>query len=247
MNVPRHKEASLDAIHDVDWSAIPNPTGDHWDDPEGVAHALRMLTVSTTANETGDAAANLAGRGFVCGHAAMVFPAAYAATPILLDLVANGRRPRIKDAAVGLLSDALGFLPPADHNRVDTDYGADIPLCCAIAQHIRGRRDLLLAHGRSGKRLVSEAEQHWRLTIEEAECRPDGSQTALAFLDGTPFATPTEAEVHTPAAVLSASNVWIDALAADTSGAAAVHFGAAPLEFLPGCTLYPAECGLREH
>ncbi|MGW0770232.1 hypothetical protein [Streptomyces sp. NPDC002676] len=58
---------SLDAINAVNWSAIPNPTRDQWDDPEGVAHALRLLTVSTTANETGDAAASLAGRGFEGG------------------------------------------------------------------------------------------------------------------------------------------------------------------------------------
>ncbi|MER5917326.1 hypothetical protein ABT124_45125 [Streptomyces sp. NPDC001982] len=156
---------SLDAIDAVNWSAIPNPTRDQWDDPERVAHALRLLTVSTTANETGDAAALLAGGGFICGHAAMVFPAAYAATPILLDLVRHGQRPRIKDAALGLLSDALGYFPTAGHNRVDTPYGTDVPLCCALARHIRSRHSVLLAHGRSGKRFVAEAELHWRLTI----------------------------------------------------------------------------------
>lgn len=247
MNIPRDEEPTLDAIDAVDWSALPNPTGDHWDDPRGVADALRRLAVSTTANETGDAAASLAGRGFVCGHAAMVFPAAHAATPILLDLVASGRRPRIKDVAVGLLSDALGCDPPAGHSRVDTDYGAGIPLCCAIAQRIRDRRDVLLAHGRGGKRLLGETEPHWRLTIEEAECRPDGGRTALALLDGAPFATPAEAEVHTPEGVLSDANVWVDALTVDTSGAAAVQLRATPAELLPGSVLYPAECGLREH
>lgn len=76
--------------------------------------------MSATANETGDAQSLLAGGGFVCCHAGMVFPAAYAATPILLNLVEHGRRPRIKDEALGLLYDALCSLPTAGHNRVDT-------------------------------------------------------------------------------------------------------------------------------
>ncbi|MGW3914542.1 hypothetical protein ACWEBX_23890 [Streptomyces sp. NPDC005070] len=88
---------------------------------------------------------------------------------------------------------------------------------------------------------------YWRLTIEEAEFLPDGGRTALAFLDGTPFSPPAEAEVHTPAAVLSAANVWVDALTVDPSGAAVVQFGAATCQLLPGSTLYSAECGLREH
>jgi hypothetical protein len=165
---------SLDAIAAVNWSAIPNPTWHQCDDPERVAHALHLLTMSTTANETGDAASLLAGGGFVCSHAAMVFPAAYAATPILLDLVQHGRRPRIRGAAVGLLSEALGCFPPAGHNRVDTPYGTDVPLCCAIARHIRNRRSALLAHGPSGKELLAEAALHWRLT--GVESRPWGNR-----------------------------------------------------------------------
>ncbi|WNM33675.1 hypothetical protein RKE30_26445 [Streptomyces sp. Li-HN-5-11] len=111
--------------------------------------------MSTTANETGDAASLLADGGFVCDHAAMVFPAAYTATPILLDLVEHGRRPRIKEAALGLLSNALDYFPTAGHNRVDTPYGANVPLCCAIARHIRGRRSALLAHGVHGRSFPS--------------------------------------------------------------------------------------------
>ncbi|WP_329528553.1 hypothetical protein [Streptomyces sp. NBC_01462] len=221
---------SLDAINAVNWSAIPNPTRDQWDDPEGVAHALRLLTVSTTANETGDAAASLAGRGFVCGHAAMVFPAAYAATPILLDLVEHGQRPRIRDAALGLLSDALGYFPATGHNRVGTPYGADVPLCCAIAQHIRSRREVLLAHGRSGKRLLAEAELHWRLTIEETELQPDGSLIAIVFLEGTPFHTPAEAEVHASSYMRPAPTVCVDALTADASGIACIQLRHASTE-----------------
>ncbi len=136
--------------------------------------------MSTTANETGDAASLLAGSGFVCGHAVMVFPAAYAATPILLNLVEHGQRPRIKDAALGLLSNALDYFPTAGHNRVDTPYGVGVPLCCAIARHIRDRRSALLAHGVYGKRLLAEAELHWRLTIEEVELQADSSLTAIA-------------------------------------------------------------------
>ncbi|WP_158697253.1 hypothetical protein [Streptomyces hokutonensis] len=238
---------SLDAIDAVDWWTIPNPTWHQCDEPERVAHALRLLTVSTTANETGDAASLLAGGGFVCSHAAMVFPAAYAATPILLDLVEHGQRPRIKEAALGLLADALGYFPTAGHNRVDTPYGTDVPLCCAIARLIRGRHSALLAHGNHGKRLLAEAELHWRMTIEEAELRPDGTLTALATLEGTPFETPGEAEFHSPLSERPAASVWIDALTADVSDAACIQLGPIPYDALPGSVLYSAECGRREH
>jgi hypothetical protein len=129
---------SLDAVDAVNWSAIPNPTGHQCDDPERVAHALRRLTVSTTANETGDAASLLAGGGFVCDHAGMVFPAAYAATPILLDL-------------------------------------------------------------------------------------------------------------HVPPFVQPAMTVRIEALTADSTGAACIQLTRTPLGIIPGSTLYAAGCGLREH
>ncbi|MFK0172419.1 hypothetical protein ACIQU5_26830 [Streptomyces sp. NPDC090306] len=239
---------SLDAIDAVDWSTIPNPTWHQGDEPERVAHALRLLTVSTTANETGDAASLLAGGGFICSHAAMVFPAAYAATPILLDLVEHGRRPRIQEAALGLLDDALGYFPIVDHNRVDTPYGADVPLCCAIARLIRGRRGALLVHGKYGKQILAEAELHWRMTIEETELQPGGTLTALATLEGTPFDTPAEAEFHSPISERSTASVWIDALTADvSSGAACFQLGHTRYEALPGSVLYPAECGRREH
>ncbi|MEU8575438.1 hypothetical protein [Streptomyces asoensis] len=238
---------SLDAIDTVDWSTIPNPTGHQCDEPERVAHALRLLTVSATANETGDAASLLAGGGFVCSHAAMVFPAAYAASPILLDLVEHGQQPRIKEAALGLLADALGYFPIAGHNRVNTPYGADVPLCCAIARPIRGRRSALLLHGTHGKRLLAEAELHWRMTIEETELQPDGTLTALATLEGTPFDTPSEAELHSPLSERPTASVWIDAMTADVSGAACFQLGRIQYEALPGSVLYPVECGRREH
>ncbi|TDC15692.1 hypothetical protein E1265_26370 [Streptomyces sp. 8K308] len=237
---------SLDAIDAVDWSAIPNPTWHRCGDPERVAHALRLLTVSTTANETGDAASLLADSGFVCGHAALVIPAAYTATPILLDLVEHGQRPRIKDAALGLLSNALDYFPTAGHNRVDTPYGANVPLCCAIARHIRGRRSALLAHGVHGKQLLAEAELHWRLTIEEAELQDDSSLIAIAVLEGAPFRTPVDAELHTPLKQ-PVQHVRINALTADTSGRACIELGQAPFEPVPGSALCPFECGRREH
>ncbi|MET9128022.1 hypothetical protein [Streptomyces sp. NPDC004528] len=239
---------SLDAIDAVNWSAIPNPTSHPFDAPECVAHALRLLTVSTTANETGDAASLLAGSGFICGHAAMVFPAAYAATPILLDLIEHGQRPRIKNAALGLLSNALDYFPTAGHNRVDTPYGIHVPLCCAIARHIRDRRTALLAHGIRGKRLLAEADLHWRLTIEEAELQADGNLTAIAVLEGAPFQTPVEAELHIrPPFEQPVQTVRLGALTADVSGTVYTELGQTPFEHAPGSSLYSAECGRREH
>ncbi|MFI2201832.1 hypothetical protein ACH47Z_13870 [Streptomyces sp. NPDC020192] len=238
------------AIDAVNWSALPNPTWHDGDAPERVAHALRLLAVSTTANETGNAASLLSGAGFVCGHAAMVFPAAHAATPILLDLAEHGQRPRIRDVSVSLLSDALACFPPAGHHRVRTPYGDDVPLCCAIARHIRGRRSALLAHGRHGKQLLAEAGLHWRLTIEETERHPDGSLTALAVLEGAPFGTPVDAEVHTSPRAQPAptAHTRIDDLTTDAAGAAYLHLGRPPAEPLPaGTVLYSAECGLRAH
>ncbi|MGW2823611.1 hypothetical protein ACWC24_21845 [Streptomyces sp. NPDC001443] len=238
---------SLDAVDAVNWSAIPNPTAHPSDDPERVAHALRRLAVSTTANETGDAASLLAGGGFVCSHAGMVFPAAYAATPILLDLVEHGRRARIKDAALGLLFDALCSLPPAGHNRVDTPHGTNAPLCCAIAGRIRSRHTVLRAHGRFGRQLLAEAELHWQLTIEETELQPDGTLTAIAALQGTPLPAPAQAELHVPPFVQPAATVSIEALTVDSSGAAFIQLEQTPAKIIPGSTLYATECGLREH
>ncbi|MBL1109866.1 hypothetical protein JK361_35750 [Streptomyces sp. 5-8] len=250
----------MDAIEAVNWSAIPNPTGHGCDDPQRVAHALRLLTVSTTANQTGDAASLLAGSGFVCGHAAMVFPAAYAATPILLDLLEHGRRPRIKDAALALLSDALDCYPAAGHNRVDTAYGTGVPLCCAIARLLRGRSSALLTHGARGKRLLRDAELHWRLVLQQTEPQPDGTVTAIAALEGTPPHTPTEAELHTPRTDKPTTptlridtdepttpTLRIDTLSTDTSAAAWVRLTHTPSPPPPGSALHPAECGLREH
>jgi hypothetical protein len=241
--------ATLDAIAAVNWSAIPNPTGHESDDPQRIAHALRLLAVSTTANETGDAASLLAGGGFVNGHAGMVFPAAYAATPILLDLVEHGRRPRIKAAALGLVFDALCFLPLAGLNRVDTAHGANAPLCCAIARHIRTRHPAaLLAHGRYGRKFLAEAELHWRLTIEETELPSHSGLMAIGVLEGTPFPTPVDAELHVPPFDQPALTVRIDALTADASGAACIHLTPTPSAIVvPGSTLYSAECGLSEH
>ncbi|MFE0631346.1 hypothetical protein ACFW3D_30865 [Streptomyces sp. NPDC058864] len=238
----------LDAIDAVDWSAIPNPTSWPGDKPSRVADALRRLTVSTTANETGSAAAALEGSGFTCGHAAMVFPAAYPATAILLELVEHGRRPRIQDVALSLVFDTLCFSPLAGHNRVDTPYGTDVPLCCAIARQIRSRAGALLAYGIHGKHLLAQAALHWRLAVEEAEPQPDGSTTALAVLEGKPFDTPAEAEVHTTAPEKTFPAVRIEALTAEASGAAYVRLAYAPSGVLsPGCALYDAECGNREH
>ncbi|MEV5899180.1 hypothetical protein [Streptomyces sp. NPDC052127] len=238
----------LGAIDAVNWSEIPRPTWHACDEPERVGQALRQLVLSTTANRTGDAAALLAGGGFVRGHAGMVFPAAYAAAPILLELVEHGPRPRVKSAALGLLSEALDCLPAAGHNRVDTPCGTDVPLCCAIARHIRSRREALVAHGRGGGRLLTEADRHWRLTIDEVEPQADGTLIALAVLEGSLQGAPVEAEVHPSPSTGPASTSLIESLTVDATGAACVRLGVAPLEGVPaGSILYPAECGLREH
>ncbi|WP_146067849.1 hypothetical protein [Streptomyces sp. Ru72] len=164
----------------------------------------------------------------------------------MLDLVEHGQRPRIKDAALGLLSNALDHFPTAGHNRVGTPYGANVPLCCAIARHIRGRRSALLTHGVHGKQLMAKAELHWRLTIEEAELQDDSSLIAIAVLEGAPFQTPVEAELRTPP-LEPAQNVRINALTTDTSRRACIELGQAPSEPVPGSALYPSECGRREH
>ncbi|MEV6012528.1 hypothetical protein AB0M29_37760 [Streptomyces sp. NPDC051976] len=237
----------LDAIDAVDWSAIPNPTGHRHDDPERVGQALRLLAVSTTANETGDAAATLAGSGFVRGHAAMVFPAAYAAAPILLDLVEDGHRLGIKGAAIGLLSQALSCYPAAGHCRVDTPSGASVPICCAIAGRIRAGSSALLAFGVHGKQLLAEADLHWRLTINEIEQRPGSNLIAVATLEGAPVQTPVEAEAHTPPFGQPGPNLWINTLVAEASGSAYIELRNPSPQLTPGSTLYPADCARREH
>ncbi|SFY46915.1 hypothetical protein [Streptomyces sp. F-1] len=85
------------------------------------------------------------------------------------------------------------------------------------------------------------------MTIEETEPHPDGTVTVLATLEGAPFGTPVEAELHSPLLEGPATGVRIDALTVDASGAACVQLGPGSAEFLPGSARCPAECGRREH
>ncbi|MEU3461892.1 hypothetical protein ABZ721_18370 [Streptomyces sp. NPDC006733] len=87
-----------DAVDAVDWSALPALPDDPYSRPERIAENLKKLAAGTTYHQITAAASGLA-NGVIHDHSGMVFPAAYTATPFLLDLVEHGQRPRIKDAA----------------------------------------------------------------------------------------------------------------------------------------------------
>ncbi|MEV6105358.1 hypothetical protein AB0M28_11685 [Streptomyces sp. NPDC051940] len=234
------------AVDAVDWSAIPALPNDPCSRPELVAENLKKLAAGTSYNQITDAAGGLA-EGVISAHSGMVFPAAYTAAPFLLELVEHGQRPRIRDAALELVADSLFMVPPAGYGRVDTTRGRDVPLCCAIASVVRERREVVMGHNRRyGKDLMAEADAHWRLTVEEIGVRPDGI-SAWAMLEGAPFSTPVQAELHSSAA-LGHPVIHVDELLADASGEAYAEFGRVPSGTIPGdAVLYRAECGVREH
>lgn len=162
---------------DVDWHAIPGPPG--WYDPDVVAASLRDLAAATNANSAAKPFAALTNHGLVHNHSSTVYPAAVAAAPALLDILEHGHRVA-RDLAGQLLSLAM-FLPPrTGYARVDTDYARAVPICCAVAHHVRSRRGIFPRFAW----LASETREHWRFDVDEVMA--DGADTvAFGRLVGT--------------------------------------------------------------
>ncbi|MFH7340891.1 hypothetical protein [Streptomyces sp. KHY 26] len=80
-------------------------------------------------------------------------------TPLLLDIAQQGH-PAAKATALALIDEAMSSYPHAGYTWVAAPDGAAVPLCRAIAHHLRARTDFLVGLGRRGKSLLADAAAH---------------------------------------------------------------------------------------
>ncbi|MER6679992.1 hypothetical protein [Streptomyces olivaceoviridis] len=234
----------LDAIDAVDWGAVPGHPD--WYEPARAARGLRALADAATLVEAAEASSLLGGGGIVHGHSAAVFPAAAVATPLLLDIAQQGH-PAARDAALGLVDEALSSYPHVEYTRVTTSYGTAVPICCAIAHELRARTAFLAGLGKRGRALLADAAEHWRFEIRE--CVAEGNATAaFGALVGCFPGGVHAAEVHVGGEIAVLDEVVLEYPPVDGSGEACLRVtGRRPAELPPGAVLFPAECGERVH
>ncbi|MEU7327573.1 hypothetical protein [Streptomyces parvus] len=234
----------MDEIDAVDWGSMPGHPD--WYEPERVVRGLSALAEAVGLAQAAEAGSRLAGGGIVHGHSAAVFPAAVAATPLLLDIARQGH-PAARDTALGLLDEALPCHPHAGYTRVMSPDGTAVPLCCAIAHHLRARADFLVGLGRRGKSLLADAAAHWRFEIRE--CVADsGGTAAFGILAGCLPDGVHAAEMHLAGAITVLSEVTLEYPLTEGSFEACLQvIDRHPSELLPGAMLLPAECGDRVH
>ncbi|MFR9793860.1 hypothetical protein ACL07V_35300 [Streptomyces sp. MB22_4] len=234
----------LEEIDAVDWGGVPGHPD--WYEPDRAARGLRALAEAGNLVQAAKARSQLDGGGIVHGHSAAVFPAAVMATPLLLDIAQHGH-PAAKAAALGLIDEALSSYPHAGYTRVAAPDGAAVPLCCAIAHHLRARTDFLVGLGRRGKSLLADAAAHWRFEIRE--CVADGSGTAaFGILAGCLPDGVQSAEMQVAGAITVLSELTLEYPPAEGSLEACLRVIARhPRELPPGAVLFPAECGDRVH
>ncbi|MGW0845702.1 hypothetical protein ACWD26_37330 [Streptomyces sp. NPDC002787] len=234
----------LDAIDAVDWGSIPGHP--HWYEPDRAAHGLRALAEAANLVQAAEAGSLLGGGGIVHGHSAAVFPAAVVAAPLLLDIAQKGH-PAAKGTALGLLDEALSCYPHAGYTRAVAADGTAVPICCAIAHHLRDRTDFLVGLGKRGKSLLADAAPHWRFEIREcvADC---GGTAAFGILAGCLPDGVHAAEMHLAGTITVLSELTLEYPPAEGSAEACLRVNALhPGELPPGATLFPAECGDRVH
>ncbi|WP_371623434.1 hypothetical protein OG245_11580 [Streptomyces sp. NBC_01116] len=237
----------LEAIDAVDWDGLPGPDGLNAPDglysPARVATGLRALATATGLVRAADAGALLAGGGLVHDHSGTVFPAAVVAAPFLLAVARHGH-PEAGATALGLLDDALAFAARDRLTRVATPYAEAVPICCALADHLRGGADLLATRGREGGQLLADAAEHWRFDVQEVVAGGEGVAAfgALAgrFPDGAPAA-----ELHRAGRVTVLERVVLHYPPEPDGGPDACLRvdGVRPDELAPPAVLFPARCG----
>lgn len=233
-----------EAIEAVDWDALPGHPD--WYAPERAARGLRALADAANMVQVADARSLLSGGGIVHDHSGAVFPAAAVAAPLLLDIAEQGH-PVARGTAVGLVEEALAFAPHAAYARVATPCGSAVPVCCAVADHLRARTALLARRGGRGKALLAEAAEHWRLEIQE--CLAEGGDTAaFGSLAGRLPGGAHAAELHAAGGITVLDEVSLAYPPAEDSAEACLWVrGRRPGELPPGALLFPAECGERAH
>ncbi|MET9869893.1 hypothetical protein ABZZ16_27745 [Streptomyces sp. NPDC006386] len=234
----------LDEIDAVDWGSIPGHPD--WYEPDRAARGLRALSEAGNLVQAAEAGSQLGGGGIVHGHSAAVFPAAVVAAPLLLDIAQRGH-PAAKATALGLLDEALSCYPHAGYTRVVDPDGTAVPICCAIAHHVRARTDFLVGLGKRGKSLLADAAVHWRFEIRE--CVTDGSDTAaFGILAGCLSGGVHAAEMHVAGAITVLNELTLEYPPTEGSLEACLRVIARhPGELPPRAMLFPAECGDRVH
>ncbi|MEU6599679.1 hypothetical protein [Streptomyces flaveolus] len=234
----------LDAIDAVDWGAVPGHPD--WYEPARAAEGLRALADAANLVEAAEAGSLLGGGGIVHGHSAAVFPAAAVATPFLLEIAQRGH-PAARATALGLIDEALSSYPHAEYTRVTTPYGTTVPICCAIADHLRSRTALLAGLGKQGKALLADAAEHWRFEIRE--CVADGNDTAaFGTLVGRFPGGVQAVELHLGGEIAVLDEVALEYPPVEGSVEACLRVrGRRPGELPPGAVLFPEACGERVH
>ncbi|MDX2646114.1 hypothetical protein PV341_21635 [Streptomyces sp. PA03-1a] len=248
----------LTEIDAVNWNAIPTPrprprTADARDgaraerpDP---AAGLRALAAARDLEGVASAVAALTSSSLLRGRTGEVLPGAVVAAPFLLDIAEQGH-PHARESAVVLLDGAMRSAPLADFSRFRTPAGHDAPLCCAIAELVRARRDSLAECGRSGKYLLKASDAHWRFDIREASgaSGASGEIVALGILQGGLPAPSSGGELHHDGSVTAVGAVGVECPPVDATAEACLRLSglaadAADGGELAGAVLYPAACG----
>ncbi|WP_411071480.1 hypothetical protein [Streptomyces sp. cmx-4-25] len=226
----------------VDRAAIPGPPG--WYEPERVARGLRVLSGAANTVRAAEAGSLLGCGGIVHDHSGSVFPAAVTAAPPLLDIARRGR-PAARDTALVLLDEALSFHPHAGYTRVAAPGGTGVPLCCALAHHLRAHADFLAGPDRRGRSLLADAAAHRRFEVHE--CVADGDGTAaFGVLAGRFPEGVHAAEMHHGGDVTALDGLTLAYPPEDDSPEACLRVHARhPDELPPGAVLFPAQCGER--
>ncbi|MFJ8747459.1 hypothetical protein ACIRL2_50045 [Embleya sp. NPDC127516] len=238
----------------VDWAAIPTPFGPTARLGGADGHAryelldpaqgLRALASATNLSQAAEAASHLSNSTLPHSHMSAVFPAAVVAAPFLPDIAEHGR-PQARQAAVTLLREMTCSTPIPGFDRVRTAAGHHAPLCCAVAEVVRGRREVLVALGRSGGDLLGSAAAHWRFDVCEAVAA-EGGTVAFGILDGVLPAEPPRGELHLAGVRVSITSVVVEYPPVEECGDACVRLVGAPIgESVDGGVVRPAECGER--
>jgi hypothetical protein len=126
----------------IDWSTIP---GTEWYRPENVPKAIAGIrTCDPTAPDILYQVAN--------NHAGELYPAAVAATPILLDIALQTENYKAAMAALAALDNLIWFrgAPPFD---TVVQEGVEVSLDKAIRQQIEASRTQLTALGSRDERV----------------------------------------------------------------------------------------------
>ncbi|WP_431944676.1 hypothetical protein [Actinacidiphila sp. bgisy167] len=250
----------LTEIDAVDWPAIPAPpprprTAGAADGPPAErpdpAAGLRALAAARDLDAVTAAVAALISGSLLRAVAGEVLPGAVVAAPFLLDIAERGH-PHARESAVVLLDRAMRSAPLAGFGRFRTSAGHDAPLCCAIAELVRARRDALARCGRSGAYLLQASRAHWRFDIREAFGAADepGVVVALGVLRGGPPPPSSGGELHQAGAVTAVGAVGVECPPVDATRDACLRLSGLPAGAvgeggLTGAVLYPAVCGDR--